>query len=238
VGRNAELLASLSKEVEARQAHATSCQADLSDLDEARALGSQLADLVAPGTTLIHNAGMWPTRRELVAGGLERAFVVNHLSGLLLQRPLLEQAKLARVMVVSAGLITKGSFDPERTPTGEDFSRFRTYCTTKLCFAVAERDVARANPNVDFVVLHPGIVNTELGATTGILGALVSRIKRRWESTQTCAQRLARIVAAERWSDPGHATWRFEETVQPWPKPTNDAAMCTQILMRTRELIG
>jgi NAD(P)-dependent dehydrogenase (short-subunit alcohol dehydrogenase family) len=166
VGRDTGLLASLSVEVAGRGAHATVCQADLADVDRVRALGDQLADLVAPGATFVHNAGLWPTRRELVSSGLERAFVVNHLHGLLLQRPLLEHSQLARVMVVSAGLITKGSFDPERTPTGKDFSRFRTYCTTKLCFAVAQRDVARANPHVDFVVLHPGIVNSPRPGST------------------------------------------------------------------------
>ena len=237
-GRNASLLTSLAAEVESQGARAVTCVTDFSDLGQARELGSRLADLVEPRATLIHNAGLWPTQRVLVSGELEAAFVVNHLSGLLVQAPLLERARLARVMVVSAGLVTKGTFDPVRTPSGQDFSRFRTYCSTKLCFAVAEREVARRHPEVDFVVLHPGIVNTELGQPSGVLGKLVSLVKRRWESPAICAQRLSRILAIARWSQPGEATWMFEESVQPWPKPTQDRALCDAIWNRTVELLG
>jgi hypothetical protein len=88
------------------------------------------------------------------------------------------------------------------------------------------------------MIQHLTVLNSELGGTAGFLGAVVARIKRRWESPQTCAQRLSRIVAIDRWSQPGNATWMFEEQVQPWPKPTNDEAMCARILKRTHELMG
>jgi NAD(P)-dependent dehydrogenase (short-subunit alcohol dehydrogenase family) len=195
---------------------------DLSSLAEARALGQRLADVAGEGATLVHNAGLWPAKRELGADGLERAFVVNHLAPLLMQRPLLDANRLRRVMVVSAGLIVKGRFDAARTPRGEDFSAFRTYCTTKLCFALATRDVAAAEPALDVVVLHPGVVNTDLGARPGLLGKLLSFVKRRWEAPDVCAARLARILSRDRWSPSGEARWMFEETEQPWPEVAED----------------
>lgn len=210
-------------DVRARGAVAEVLPADLSSLDEARRLGADLAARVEPGATLVHNAGCWPTARAL-ADGLEVSFVVNHLAGLLLQASLLEAHRLARIMVVSAGLIGKGSFDPARTPTGADFSRFRTYCTTKLCFAIASREVASHHPEVDVVVLHPGVVNTDLGATQGLLGWLLTRVKRRWEAPETCAARLTRVLGEPRWSPPGEATWRVLDQPASWPAAANDPA--------------
>ena len=216
VARDEGGLSGVARTIEARGGKATIVPADLSSVAGARALGERLCDLVEPGATLIHNAGIWPSRLERT-GDLERAFVVNGLAPLALQAPLLAAGRLARVLLVSAGLIVQGRFDPRRTPAGDDFSAFRTYCTTKLFAAVALRDAAALHPDVDFLAVHPGVVNTDLGARGGLLGALLRLAKRRMETPETCAARLSRILDRPRWSPPGDAAWWFEETEQPWP---------------------
>lgn len=189
---------------------------DLSRLAEVRRVGAELAGEVRRAT-LIHDAGVWPAERTLV-DGLETAFVVNGLAPLVLQQPLLDAGRLARVLVVSAGLLVKGRFDAKRTPTGADFSRFRTYATTKLAGAAALRAEARRFPDVDFAFVHPGVVATDLGASTGILGWLLELVKRRWERPETCAARLVRILDRERWSrTAGEAPWFFLDEERPWP---------------------
>lgn len=189
-----------------------------------RALATDLADLASDEPiTLVHNAGLWPSERVL-AGGLERAFVVNCVAPLDFQRPLLAHPRLTRILVIGAGLMVKGRFDAARTPTGDDFSWFRTYASTKLAFAVAARDLARERPDLDVAVVHPGVVRTELGARPGLLGWLTDRIKRRWESPDACAERLARLAACERWSEPGEAQWFVEESREPWPAVVSEAA--------------
>jgi NAD(P)-dependent dehydrogenase (short-subunit alcohol dehydrogenase family) len=217
VARDASRLETLASEIRAKGGEALVVPGDVGTVSSATALGEALAGLVQPGSTLIHNAGLWPSRRQITADGLEEAYAVNFVGPTVMQQPLLASGKLARVMVVSAGLAIKGRFDPERTPRGEDFSSFRTYCTTKMCFASAMRDVAAEHPEIDVVVLHPGVVRTDLGARTGILGALLSLVKRRWESPETCAARLVRILERPRWSPPGDARWLVEEAEQPWP---------------------
>ncbi|MDB4967966.1 MAG: hypothetical protein JWN44_3655 [Myxococcales bacterium] len=218
VARDAERLASLVAEVEGRGGRAVAVVGDLSSVEGARLLGRRLAELTEPGATLVHNAGIWPSARVLTAEGLETAFVVNHLAPLALQRAMLDAGKLRRIMVVGAGLMTRGRFDARRTPTGEDFSSIRTYCSTKLALAVAMRDVAAEHPEVDVVVLHPGIVQTDLGARGGPVGWLVSRFKRRLERPEVCAARLARVLGREGWAERGEARWLFEEAEQPWPE--------------------
>ncbi|MEZ4449106.1 MAG: SDR family NAD(P)-dependent oxidoreductase [Nannocystaceae bacterium] len=238
VARDGDRLAEVAAEVTRRGGRAEAVQGDLGSLAGARALGERLAEITAPGSTLIHNAGLWPTRRSITDDGLEAAFVVNHLGPLLAQRPLIAAGSLERVMVVSAGLIALGRFDRERTPTGADFSRLRTYCTTKLCFAAAIREVAAAHPELDVVALHPGVVRTDLGVPRGPLGWILGLVKRLWESPEDCARRLARVLARPRWSPAGEARWLFEEEERPWPKPAEDPATRRAIAEVTAQLVG
>jgi hypothetical protein len=79
------------------------------------------------------------------------------------------------------------------------------------------RDLAAAHPELDVVVLHPGVVRTDLGARGGAFGWVLARLKRGMESPEDCAARLARILTRERWSPPGEARWLFEEQERPWP---------------------
>jgi NAD(P)-dependent dehydrogenase (short-subunit alcohol dehydrogenase family) len=204
VARDRARLEALVSAVEQKGGRAIAVPGDLSSKAEARALGQRLAETVTPGATLVHNAGLWPSKRELTPEGLEAAFVVNHLAPLVMQQALLDAGRLRRIMVVSAGLILKGHFDAARTPTGADFSGIRTYCNTKLCFALAMRDVAAAHPELDVVILHPGVVRTDLGARTGPIGWLLSLVKRGWDRGVRRAPRTpprARAVVP-RWRGP------------------------------------
>lgn len=238
VARDRARLDALVTAVEQKGGSALAVPGDLSSLAGARALGQRLSDTVAPGATLVHNAGLWPAKRVLTSDGLEAAFVINHLAPLVMQRPLLDAKRLRRIMVVSAGLIFKGRFDSARTPTGEDFSGVRTYCNTKLCFAVAMRDVAAAHPDVDVVVLHPGVVRTDLGARPGPLGWLLSLVKRGWEAPEVCAARLSRILARERWSPSGEARWLVEEQEHPWPEVAENEATRRAVRETTARLLA
>lgn len=214
VARDAGALASLGEKVRAYPG-------DLAL--EASHIGQHLAKSVPPGTILVHNAGLWPSQKQLV-NGLERSFLVNCASNLALQQPLLEANRLSRILVIGAGLMSKGRFDEVKTPVGDDFHWMRTYATTKLAFAVAMRDIARDHPAVDVAVMHPGIVRTELGARPGVLGWLLDRVKRRWESPETCASRLIGMLQRERWSRPGHASWFMLDKEEPWPAVADAAA--------------
>jgi NAD(P)-dependent dehydrogenase (short-subunit alcohol dehydrogenase family) len=213
LARDKERLASL----HASNVELVRLRVDLTQVADARRAGRELAERVAGKAVLIHNAGLWPSQRVLV-DGIEAAFAVNCLGPLALQAPLLDRGAASRVLVVSAGLLVHGHFDSKKTPVGDDFSAFRTYCTTKLAGAAAMRDVARSHPQVDFAVVHPGVVNTDLGARQGLLGWILGRIKRRWESPETCARRLVGLLELARWEDtPGDAPWFFESSRQPWP---------------------
>jgi short-subunit dehydrogenase len=236
--RDRERLAAVVAAIEAKGGRARAVPGDLGRVRGATELGRLLGEAVAPGATLVLNAGVWPSGRALNEDGLETSFVVNHLAGVALVRELLAAKRLARVMVVSAGLIAMGRFDPERTPTGEDFSSLRTYSTTKLCFAITARRLAAAHPEVDFVVLHPGVVRTDLGARPGVVGTLLRLGKLTLESPEKCAQRLARIVARDRWSPPGDPKWLEEEEERPWPEAACEEGTCEAVRRVTERCLA
>jgi NAD(P)-dependent dehydrogenase (short-subunit alcohol dehydrogenase family) len=238
VARDRTRLDTLVTAAEQKGGHAIAVPGDLSSLAGARALGQRLTALVTPGATLVHNAGLWPSKRALTPEGLETAFVVNHLAPLVMQRALLDAGRLRRIMVVGAGAMVKGHFDAARTPTGDDFSSIHTYCNTKLCFALAMRDIAATYPAIDVVVLHPGVVRTDLGARPGPIGWILSLVKRGWEAPEVCAARLARILARERWSPPGEARWLVEENEQPWPTVAEDEAARRAVRDTTARLLA
>ncbi|MGC4121385.1 MAG: SDR family NAD(P)-dependent oxidoreductase [Myxococcales bacterium] len=237
VARNASRLTNLADEVTAKGGRAEAVPGDLGSVAGARELGGRIANLIEPGATLVHNAGLWPAQREVGSDGLEASFVVNHLGPLAMQEPLLASGKLRRIMVVSAGLIGLGRFDAQKTPAGADFSRWRTYCNTKLAFAVAMRDVSEAHPELDVVVLHPGVVRTDLGARPGAFGWLLSKLKAFQESPEDCAARLARILERPRWSPPGAARWLIEEAEQPWPKAADSVEVRRAVREATQKLM-
>jgi NAD(P)-dependent dehydrogenase (short-subunit alcohol dehydrogenase family) len=217
VARDRTRLESLVADIERLGGRAIAVCGDLSSLAGAEALGRQLSGIVNRDTTLIHNAGLWPSKRVLTPDGLESAFVVNHLAPLRMQESLIAAGQVRRVLVIGAGLMIKGRFDRGRTPTGEDFSSLRTYCNTKLCFALAMRDIAAVHPELDVLVVHLGVVRTDLGARRGPIGWVLWLVKQFWERPEVSAERLYRILAKDRWSPPGDALWFFEDKEQPWP---------------------
>ncbi len=54
--------------------------ADLSNLQEIDRVAGELSRLERPIDVLIHNAGIYLTKRELTAEGFDKVFVVHHLS--------------------------------------------------------------------------------------------------------------------------------------------------------------
>lgn len=166
---------------------------DLSSLRTTRALAAALPAVDA----LVHNAALWPSRRDLNEDGFEQAFFTNHLAPFLLNH-LLER-QLRRVVQVSAGLYVMGKIDPERTPAGEDFSATKTYANTKLAnllmvplFAERWKD---AGVTIDAV--HPGVLRTGLGERSGFQGLLLRTVKRTMKSAEAGAEPVVNLLTAE-----------------------------------------
>ena len=147
--------------------------ANLATLAGVRYAARALLDLCPRLDVLVHNAGVWPTRLQRTPDGFETSFAVNHLAPFVLNHLLRERLLTsvpARIVQVTAGLYAIGRVDLDRTPTGDDFHRLRTYASTKQCNLLCTMELARrlandgANDGLTVNAVHPGVVRTRLRA--------------------------------------------------------------------------
>jgi NAD(P)-dependent dehydrogenase (short-subunit alcohol dehydrogenase family) len=138
-------------------------RADLSSLDEVRAMAQRIADEVERLDVLVNNAGIGTTldgdeRRMESADGHELRFAVNYLAGFLLTRrliPLLAGSAPARIVNVSSA--GQAPIDFDDVMLERRYSGVQAYCQSKLAqvmftFDLAEElDDARVTANC----LHP-----------------------------------------------------------------------------------
>ncbi|MFC0332208.1 SDR family oxidoreductase [Paenibacillus sepulcri] len=117
---------------------------------------------------LIHNAGVFPIRRETTADGFELGIGVNHLGHFLLAHLLLDalaRAPQGRVVVVSSNAYKAGHIhwsDPHLT---KGYVFWRSYAQSKLANILFTKELARRlkETRVTANCLHPGAVATQIG---------------------------------------------------------------------------
>lgn len=172
--------------------------ADLATLAGVRAAAAEILRQCPKIDVFVHNAGIWPMRRVLTPDGFEQAFAVNHLAPFLLNLELEQRFRDSgsRIVQVSAGLHVKGRFDADRTPTGEDFHRIRTYCTTKLANLLTVPMFADrwCSAGVTIDAVHPGVIKTDLGDPGGVFGAVMKFVKRSWAPPSSGALPVVRLA--------------------------------------------
>ena len=159
---------------------------DLGSVTGTQRLAEALLDRLPVIHVLINNAGIWMTKRVINEDGLELTFMVNHLAPFILTNrllPRLQASAPARIVNVNAGLYVNGRLDLQRTPTGQDFSRIRTYADSKLANVLFTRELASrvAGSGVTVNAVHPGVIRTNLGASPGVMGFVLKIVKRSWQ---------------------------------------------------------
>jgi NAD(P)-dependent dehydrogenase (short-subunit alcohol dehydrogenase family) len=139
-------------------------RADLSSLDEVRALADQVAQATERLDVLVNNAGIGTTlpgdgRRLESRDGFELRFAVNYLAGYLLTHrllPLLRASAPARVVnVASAG---QAPIDFSDVMLERRYSGGQAYAQSKLAQVMFTFDLAEelAGDSVTATCLHPG----------------------------------------------------------------------------------
>ncbi|MGW6141185.1 SDR family NAD(P)-dependent oxidoreductase [Streptomyces sp. NPDC055140] len=170
-GRDAGRLEAVAAEVRAAAPDATvrTYLADLSDLDQVRAMADRIRDAEPRLDVLVNNAvaggGAEPLRRELSAQGHELRFAVNHLAPYALIRgllPLLEASAPARVVNVAS--MGQERIDFDDVMLERDYEGLRAYCRSKLAMIMAtfELGAELEGTGVTVNALHPAhLMDTE-----------------------------------------------------------------------------
>lgn len=143
--------------------------ADLSSLDQVRAVATRLARLPRIDV-LVNNAGLIGSRRQVTSDGFEYTFAVNHLAPFLLTNLLtrkLQASTRSRVVTVSSVMHRAAMLNLDDLQLERHYLPMLAYANSKLANILFTRELARrlAGTGVTANCLHPGTVATRFGDT-------------------------------------------------------------------------
>ena len=176
VNRNHEKSEALKKEIVGE--FAVKCEyiiADLSKLDEIYRVGKELTQLNTEINVLIHNVGIYLTKRETTTDGLEKVFVVQYLASFIINYLLIDKLKSqekARIIMVNSeghrfaawGLrIDDLNWDKRR------YSGLKSYGSAKVAqlLSMIVFNEHFKNTGISINAMHPGAVKTDTGQENG-----------------------------------------------------------------------
>jgi retinol dehydrogenase-13 len=149
--------------------------ADLSKLEEIYQVAHRLQKLDKAIDVLIHNAGVYLTKKEETADGLEKVFVVHYLSSFIinyiLKDKLIKQHKARIILVASEGhrFAVWGLRLDDLNWEKRKYSGLKSYGSAKTAqmLSMLIFDDHFAQSNVTINAMHPGAVKTETGQDNG-----------------------------------------------------------------------
>lgn len=176
VNRNLQRSEALCREIESE--YGVKCDfkiADLSILQDIHHVAEELSRLETPIDLLIHNAGIYLTKRELSSDGLEKVFVIQHLASFILNFILMDKLKSqvnARIILVNseghrfaAWGLKLDDLNWER----HRYSGLKSYGSAKLAqlLSMIVFNEHFQNTGVSINAMHPGAVKTDTGQENG-----------------------------------------------------------------------
>jgi retinol dehydrogenase-13 len=176
VNRNPEKSEALKKEIVGE--FAVKCEyitADLSKLDEIHRVGKELTHLNTEINVLIHNAGIYLTKRETTTDGLEKVFVIQYLASFIINYLLMDKLKSQQnariIMVNSEGhrFAAWGLRLDDLNWEKRRYSGLKSYGSAKLAqlLSMIVFNEHFRNTGVSINAMHPGAVKTDTGQENG-----------------------------------------------------------------------
>lgn len=149
--------------------------ADLSSLNDIFRVSNDLAQLNVPIDVLIHNAGIYLTKRELTPDGPEKVFMVHYLSSFIMNYFLMDKLKAQEksrvIMVGSEGhrFAAWGLRLDDLNWEKRSYSGLKSYGSAKTAqlLSMIVFDEHFKNTGVTINTMHPGAVKTETGQENG-----------------------------------------------------------------------
>jgi NAD(P)-dependent dehydrogenase (short-subunit alcohol dehydrogenase family) len=149
--------------------------ADLSNLKDIYRVAEELLQLNTPIDVLIHNAGIYLTKRELTSDGIEKVFVIQYLSSFILNSILMDklksQGKARIIMVNSEGhrFAAWGLRLDDLNWEKRRYSGLKSYGSAKIAqlLAMIVFNEQFQNSGVTINSMHPGAVKTDTGQENG-----------------------------------------------------------------------
>jgi NAD(P)-dependent dehydrogenase (short-subunit alcohol dehydrogenase family) len=178
INRNPQKSERLKEEIE--NEFAVQCDfkiADLSSLKQVQQVAEELRKMITPIDVLIHNAGVYLKKRELTSDGLDKVFMVQHLSSFILNFFLMEKLKsqdAARIIMVNSEGHRFAPWGLKMDDLNWDrrrYSGLKSYGSAKLAqlLSMIVFEEHYKNTGVSINAMHPGAVKSETGQENGPL---------------------------------------------------------------------
>ena len=145
--------------------------ADLSLIDQTKAVAAQLLEKHERLDVLVNNVGALMMDRGETDDGFENTFALNHLVGyFLLTQLLLDRLKAsapARIVTVSSSAHYRGDLNFDDLELKAEYGGIKQYANSKLMNVLFTYELARRleGTGVTATVLHPGVVASNFGLT-------------------------------------------------------------------------
>jgi NAD(P)-dependent dehydrogenase (short-subunit alcohol dehydrogenase family) len=177
---------------------------DFGDLDQVRAMAAAVKGRTERLDVLLNNAGAFYNAPVDTPYGVEKTFLVNHLSPFLLTNLLLDtlvDSAPARIVHVSSEAHQSGKLDLDDLGLGRRYVGFVAYARSKLAVVMFAYELARRlqGTGVTANAIHPGVVATNIsGDASGWLSPIVKRVIG-WfgDSPETAARRVAGLALSD-----------------------------------------
>lgn len=175
--------------------------ADLGQLAEIRRMAEEILILAPTLDVLVNNAGIWNSKQELTAEGVEKTFAVNHLAYFLLSHlllPALRRSADGRIVCVASDSHKqiKGMFFDNLNLDG-NYHGLRSYAQSKLANVLFcyEFDRRRGSNDPAIFAVQPGLVQTDIGLKGNTwLHSLAWKVRRRMSGNKTPAEGAATSI--------------------------------------------
>lgn len=248
VNRNPDKSEALKKEIVNDFAvRCESIRADLSELDEIKRVAKELNQLETEIDVLIHNAGIYLTKRETTADGLEKVLVIQYLASFVLNYLLMDKLKAqknARIIMVNSeghrfaawGLrLDDLNWDKRR------YSGLKSYGSAKtaqLLSMLIFNDYFE-NTGVSINAMHPGAVKTDTGQDNGPVYRWFKRhvIDKKLRSPEISAEALYYLGASKEIEGVSGKFYNLTTEEIPAP-PALDKDVASELWAKSLELGG
>ena len=152
--------------------------ADLSSIAETRQVGAGITASEPRIDVLINNAGALFSNRRVTPEGVELTFALNHMSYFVLTEALRERliaSAPARIVSTSSTAHQGAKLDFNDLQSANGYGGLKVYGRSKLANILFRRELARrlAGTSVTANCLHPGVVKTRFGESSGGFAGLL-----------------------------------------------------------------
>ncbi len=246
INRNPEKSKLLQEEIESE--FGVKCDykiADLSSLKDIHRVAQDLSKTSVPIDVLIHNAGVYLTRKEITTDGLEKVFVVQFLSSFIINYILMDKLKSqekARIILVNSEGHRFAAWGLKMDDLNWDkrsYSGLKSYGSAKLAqlLSMLIFNERFNNTGVSINAMHPGAVKTETGQENGPIYQWFKRnfIDKKLKSTDISAEALYYLGVSDDLENRSGKFYNLTCEEEPAP-PALDKEVAEELWIKSLEL--